>query len=149
MAIIFALLGTQAAHALNIGEIEVVSREGEPLLAYVPVSPSSPDEKITAACVSLANIGIVPGQNGSELSAARLELEGNKNVDQRIKISTAAPISAHSLTLQLKAHCVPHGLTIREFNFELKPVANTLLPQAESFSGSTEKDSMDFYKNRI
>ena len=63
LAIIFALLGTRAAHALIIGEIEVVSREGEPLLAYVSVSPSSPDEKITAACVSLANVGIVPGQN--------------------------------------------------------------------------------------
>ncbi|RFC35204.1 MAG: hypothetical protein DID90_2727554592 [Candidatus Nitrotoga sp. LAW] len=144
LAIIFVLLGTQVAYALIIGEIEVVSREGEPLLAYVSVSPSSPDEKITAACVSLANVGIVPGQNGSELSAAKLELEGNNNVDQRIKISTAAPISAHSLTLQLTAHCVPHGLTIREFNFELKPVVNTLLPQAESFSASPEKGSMNF-----
>ena len=142
-AIIFASLSTQTADALIIGEIEVISRQGEPLFAYVPISLTSPDEKITAACFSLTNAERHPGQEGPDLSAAKLELEGNRTIGQRIKISTASPISAHLLSGQLKAHCVPHGLAIREFNLELKPAKNPLSPQAESFSAPAEKVVMD------
>ena len=138
-AIIFASLCAQPAHALIIGEIEVNSREGEPLLAYVQISPTSPAEEITAACFSLIKAGGSLGQEGPDLSAARLELEGNRNIGQRIKISTAAPINARLLTLQLKAHCISNGVIIREFNLELKPAINPLSPKAESFSAPAEK----------
>ena len=140
---IFASLSTQPAYALIIGEIEVVSRVGEPLLAYVPISLTSPAEKITAACFSLTKTGISPGQEGPDLSTAELELEGSRNIGQRIKISTAAPINAHLLTLQLKARCVSNGLITREFNLELKPARNPLSPQAESFSAPAEKIVVD------
>lgn len=142
-AIIFASLSTQPAHALIIGEIEVVSRVGEPLLAYVPISLTNPAEKITAACFSLTKAGVSPGQEGPDLSAAELELEGSRNIGQRIKISTAAPINAHLLTLQLSARCVSNGLITREFNLELKPARNPLSPQAESFSAPAEKIVVD------
>jgi hypothetical protein len=139
LAIIFASLSTQPAHALTIGEIEIISREGEPLLAYVQISPTSPDEKITTGCFSLVKPRITLGQEEPDLSAANLELEENSNIGQRIKISTATPINARLLTLPLKAHCVPHDLIIREFNLELKPALNTLFPQVESFSTPAEK----------
>lgn len=140
LAIIFASLSTQPAHALIIGEIESISSEGEPLLAYVQIFPSNPDEKITISCFSL----VKPGQAEPDLSAAILELEGDKNIGQRIKISTATPINTRLLTLPLKAHCVPHDLIIREFNLELKPAPNTLSTQAESVSTQTEKVDVNF-----
>ena len=139
LTILFASLSTQLAHALTIGEIEIISREGEPLLAYVQISPTRPDEKITTGCFSLVKPRITSGQEEPDLSTASLELEENSNIGQRVKISTATPINARLLTLSLKAHCVPTGLIIREFNLELKPTPNTLFPQAESFSTPAEK----------
>ena len=123
LAIIFASLTTRPAHALIIGEIEVSSREGQPLLAYVPISPERTDEKITTACLSLITSGISPEQERPNLSDARLELEANGDIGQRIRISTSAPVNARSLTIQLKANCVSHGLVIREFDLELEPAA--------------------------
>lgn len=123
LAIIFASLSTRPAHALIIGEIEVSSREGQPLLAYVPISPERTDEKITTACLSLITSGISPEQERPNLSDARLELEANGDIGQRIRISTSAPVNTRSLTIQLKANCVSHGLVIREFDFELESAA--------------------------
>ncbi|MGO8755097.1 MAG: hypothetical protein ACLQHK_07690 [Gallionellaceae bacterium] len=139
LAIICFSLSTQPAHALIIGEIEIGSRAGEPLLAYVPLSPENPDEKITPACLSLLKSGISPEQERTDLSTARLELEGSEDIGQRVRISTSAPVNARSLTLQLKANCVPHGLVIREFDFELEPAPTPLLPQPESASALGEK----------
>ena len=138
-AITFASLGIQPAHALILGEIEVASRVGEPLLAYVPVSLDSPDEKISETCLSIIKAGISPEQEISNLSAARLELEGNRNIDQRIRISTAAPVKEPSLTLLLKANCVVNGLVIREFHLELEPAAGSFLQPEGSSSPPAEK----------
>ena len=121
LAIIFASVGIQSAHALIIGEIEVISVAGEPLLAYVPITPDNPYERITTACFSLIKSGISPKQEKANLSAARLELEGDRKNGRRIKISTRAPVNSHSLKFQLKAKCVANGLVIREFHIELKP----------------------------
>ena len=141
-SIMFAVLISQPVNALNIGEIVVNSRVGEPLLAYVPISPTSPDEKITTACFSLIKTGISPEQERPNLSAVKLELEGNINIGQQIKISTAAPINSRSLTLQLKANCISNGVNIREFNLELEAAANPLLRLKESFSAPAEKADM-------
>ena len=120
--IFFALFGMQPVYALIVGEIEVVGREGEPLLAYVPILPTRSDEKITVACFSLAKIE--GGQEGVVLSATRLGLEEDGNTGQKIKISTTVPINARLLTVQLTARCALHDLVIREFNIELKPATN-------------------------
>gem|GEM_PF-215454 len=138
-AIILTSLSTQAAHALIIGEIEVVSREGEPLLAYVPISPTNPDEKITAACFSLIKAKISPWQEGPDLSAAKLELEENKKIGHQVKISTASPIATRFLAFQLKAKCISNDLIIREFSVELKPATITPVSQVESFSVPSKK----------
>ena len=126
LAIIFTSFSIQPAHALIIGEIEVISVAGEPLLAYVPITPDSPYERITTACFSLIKSGISPKQERANLSAARLKLEGDRKNGRRIKISTKAPVNSHSLTLQLKAKCVANGLIIREFHIELKPAESSL-----------------------
>ena len=136
---ILASLSTQVVYALIIGEIDVISREGEPLLAHIQISPTNPDEKITAACFSLIKATTSPGQEEPDLSAARLELEGNRDIGHQIKISTATPIDTRLLTLRLKANCISSGLTIREFNFELKPATNTPFPQADIISATAEK----------
>jgi hypothetical protein len=138
-AIIFASLSTQPAHALIIGEIEVISRVGEPLLAHVPISADNPNEKITTACLSLINARISPVQERTNLSAARLELEGNRKIGQRIKITTRAPVNARSLKFQLKANCALHGLVIREFHLVLEPAAKLSSQGAESLSAPAKK----------
>lgn len=139
MAMIFASLSSQAVHALIIGEIEVISREGEPLLAYVQLSPTSPDEKITAACLSLINVRSDSQQARPDLSAAKLELEGNRNVGHQVKISTVAPIDARLLTLRLQSNCILNSLVMREFYFELKPATTPSILQAEIFPVPAEK----------
>lgn len=139
VAIIFASFSAQPAHALVIGEIEVISRVREPLLAYIPIAQESSDEKITTACFSLLKARISPGQERANLSAARLELEGNRNIGQRIRISTTAPINTRSLIIRLKAKCVPNGLAIREFYPYLEPAANPLLQPTGQFSAPAEK----------
>ncbi|MGC2048134.1 MAG: hypothetical protein WA635_05945, partial [Gallionella sp.] len=139
VAIIFASLSTQPAHALIIGEIEVISRVGEPLLAYVPITPEGPDERITTACFSLIKSGISPTQEKANLSAARLELEGNRNIGLQVRISTTAPVNSRSLKLQLKAKCVSNGLVIREFFFELAPAASPILPPINTYSTPSDK----------
>lgn len=138
-AIIFASLNSQPAHALIMGEIMVNSRVGELLLAYVPISPESPDEKISPACLTLIKSGIRPEQERANLSAARLELVGNGNTDQQIRISTADPVNSSSLTLQLKANCASNGLVIREFNIELEAAAPPILRLIENFSVPADK----------
>ena len=150
LAIIITSLRTQPAHALIFGEIKVISRVGEPLLAYVPVSPDRPYEKITTSCFSLIKAGMRPPQERPNLSAARLELIGDKKIGQRIKISTSAPVNARSLTFQLKARCVVNGLIIREFKLELEPEAKPLsaaLPAAKpgSESGAPSRDGLFGY----
>ena len=143
-AFIFASLSIQPAHALIIGEIEVISVAGEPLLAYVPITPDSPYERITTACFSLIKSGISPKQERANLSAARLELEGNRKTGRRIKISTRAPVNSHSLKLQLKAKCIANGLIIREFRIELKsaesrlqqPIAGSSVPATTIDAGA-------------
>ena len=138
-AIIVASLSIQPAHALIIGEIVVNSRVGEPLLAYVPIIPERPDERITTSCFSLIKSGSGPTQERANLSAARLELEGNRNIGFRIRISTTAPVNSRSLKLQLKAKCVSNGLVIRDFFFELEQAASSLPPPATIFPTPTEK----------
>jgi hypothetical protein len=138
-AIILASLSIQPAHALIIGEIVVNSRVGEPLLAYVPITPESPDERITTTCFSLIKSGISPRQERSNLSSAKLELEGSRNIGLRIRISTTAPVNSRSLKLQLKAKCVSNGLVIREFFLELETAANSSLWPKESFSTPADK----------
>jgi hypothetical protein len=136
VVIFFALFGIRPVYALIIGEIEVVGREGEPLLAYVPILPTRSDEKITVSCFSLAKME--GGQEGVVLSATRLGLEEDGNAGQKIKISTTVPINARFLTVQLKARCALNGLVIREFNIELKPATN-ILPHLVENSAITEK----------
>lgn len=98
VAIIFvSLCCIDTAHALIIGDIEVDSRVGEPLLAHVPISPESQNEKVTTSSLSLIKAGISPRQKRQNLLAARLELEGNKNIGQRIKISTAENVDVSAI----------------------------------------------------
>lgn len=136
-AILFGLLGVPLAQAMVIGEIEVRSRAGEPLLAYVPVTSESADEKATASCLSLVNGGVISGQN--DLPAVRLELEDRGESGQRIKISTEAPVNSTSLIFRVKANCVANGLVIREFKAELEPSTGSFMHLAENLSPTAEK----------
>jgi hypothetical protein len=139
--IFFALFGIQPVYALIVGEIEVVGREGEPLLAYVPILPTISDEKITVACFSLTKIE--GGQEGVVLSTTRLGLEEDGNTGQKIKISTTVPINARFLTVQLKARCALHDLVIREFNIELKSATNPSSHLMENFTTAEKKNAAD------
>lgn len=137
--VFFGLLSASTVHAMIIGEIVIKSRVGEPLLAYVPVSPENPEEQVTTACFSLIQAGISSGQERSTLSATKLELEGNRKIGQQIRISTSAPVNASSLKIQLKAKCISNGLVIREFNFQLEQAASPSLQMTENLSAPADK----------
>jgi hypothetical protein len=120
-----------AAQAVIIGEIVVKSRIGKPLLAYIPLSRETPNEKITAACLSLLKSGDSTDPDRQYLSTAKMVLEGSaKQASRQIWIFTTEPINSPLLALRLKANCVPQGLIIREFNFKLDaaqdPVSATI-----------------------
>ncbi len=137
----------QPAHSLILDEIQVTSRMGEPLVAYVPIYPEGPDEKITPACLSLINTGSSAEQERQNLPDAQLELKGDRNIAPLIKISTLAPVNARSLKLLLKANCAPNGLVIREFDFELEPAATSLsspsqVAKFESEGGKSPGDGL-------
>lgn len=142
IAILFGLLSSPMSHALIMGEIVVKSRLGEPLLAYVPVSAESADEKITPACLSLIKVGLTPEQERQYLSTAKLDMEANGETAQQIRIFTTGPVNSRFLTLQLKANCIPHGLVIREFNFELGAEASPPAKLAKTPSAAPSADGM-------
>lgn len=123
---VFAL---QAADASTIGELVLESRVGEPLRAYVEVSPGT-GETLTAACVSLSKIGMRPEEESQYLSDANLALEEIGGI-KKFRISTTTPLDSPSMKLLLQARCGAHGLTVREFFLRPGFAQNAVLAKAQ------------------
>lgn len=126
--LLISLLGMfalSAAYASTIGELVLESRLGEPLRAYVEISPGA-GETLTAACVSLSKIGMRPEEASRYLSDASLALEEVGGV-RRVRISTATPLDTPSMKLLLQARCGAYGLTVREFTLRPEIAENAVL----------------------
>ena len=132
-------LGSSQAAALDLGQIQVKSALGQPLLAEIPVNPASPAElqNLTARLASAedaAQAGVAAGPT-IPLQFAVVEGANGKKV---IRITSAAPVNDPYLDLLVEVNNAA-GKSLREFTILLDPpgsaVGNVPATSAPTQSG--------------
>jgi pilus assembly protein FimV len=122
LSILLALaLGSTQAAALELGQIQVKSALGQPLLAEIPVNPESPVElqNLTARLASAedaAQAGVAAGPT-IPLQFAVVDGANGKKV---IRITSAAPVNDPYLDLLVEVNNAA-GKSLREFTILLDP----------------------------
>jgi pilus assembly protein FimV len=114
-------LGSSQAAALELGQIQVKSALGQPLLAEIPVNPDSPAElqNLTARLASAedaAQAGVAAGPT-IPLQFAVVDGANGKKV---IRITSAAPVNDPYLDLLVEVNNAA-GRSLREFTILLDP----------------------------
>lgn len=122
LSILLALaLGSSQAAALELGQIQVKSALGQPLLAEIPVNPDSPAElqNLTARLASsddAAQAGVAAGP-AVPLQFAVVDGANGKKV---IRITSTAPVNDPYLDLLVEVNNAS-GKSLREFTILLDP----------------------------
>lgn len=122
LSILLALaLGSSQAAALELGQIQVKSALGQPLLAEIPVNPDSPAElqNLTARLASsedAAQAGVAAGPT-VPLQFAVVDGANGRKV---IRITSAAPVNDPYLDLLVEVNNAA-GKSLREFTILLDP----------------------------
>jgi len=122
-------LGSSQAAALELGQIQVKSALGQPLLAEIPVNPDSPAElqNLTARLASAedaAQAGVAAGP-AVPLQFAVVDGGNGKKI---IRITSSAPVNDPYLDLLVEVNNAA-GKSLREFTILLDPpssVANSV-----------------------
>ena len=114
-------LGSSQAAALELGQIQVKSALGQPLLAEIPVNPDSPAElqNLTARLASAedaAQAGVAAGP-AVPLQFAVVDGANGKKV---IRITSSAPVNDPYLDLLVEVNNAA-GKSLREFTILLDP----------------------------
>ncbi|WP_130618357.1 FimV/HubP family polar landmark protein [Dyella amyloliquefaciens] len=114
-------LGSSQAAALELGQIQVKSALGQPLLAEIPVNPDSPAElqNLTARLASAedaAQAGVAAGPT-VPLQFAVVNGANGKKV---IRITSSAPVNDPYLDLLVEVNNAA-GKSVREFTILLDP----------------------------
>lgn len=120
MLLALALGSTQAA-ALELGQIQVKSALGQPLLAEIPVNPDSPAElqNLTARLASAedaAQAGVAAGPT----IPLQFSVVDGANGKKVIRITSAAPVNDPYLDLLVEVNNAA-GKSLREFTILLDP----------------------------
>ncbi|MFC4527352.1 fimbrial protein FimV [Dyella halodurans] len=118
-------LGSSQAMALELGQIQVKSALGQPLLAEIPVNPESPAElqNLTARLASAqdaASAGVAAGPT-IPLEFAVVDAANGKKV---IRITSSAPVNDPYLDLLVEVNNGA-GKSLREFTILLDPPNST------------------------
>ncbi|WP_109125725.1 FimV/HubP family polar landmark protein [Dyella sp. C11] len=136
-------LGSSQAAALELGQIQVKSALGQPLLAEIPVNPASPEElqNLTARLASsedAAQAGVAAGPT-VPLQFAVVDGANGKKV---IRITSAAPVNDPYLDLLVEVNNAS-GKSLREFTILLDPPnsAASSVPTTRAPTQSTGKSS--------
>ena len=115
-------LGSSHAMALDLGQVQVKSSLGEPLLAEIPLHPANPSElqNLTVQLASnedFARAGIVGGRTTIPLHFSVAKTAGGQSVI-RITSSVSVDDPYLDLLLQVKGNA---GTSVREFAILLDP----------------------------
>jgi len=119
-------LGSSQAAALELGQIQVKSALGQPLLAEIPVNPDSPAElqNLTARLASsedAAQAGVAAGPT-IPLQFAVVDGANGKKV---IRITSTAPVNDPYLDLLVEVNNAA-GKSLREFTILLDPPGSSV-----------------------
>lgn len=115
-------LGSTQVLAVDIGQIQVKSALGQPLLAEIPVHAATPAElqNLTAQLASsdeFARAGIAGGRTAIPLRVSVADAAGGQRV---IRITSAAPVEDPFLDLLIEVNA-QSGKSVREFAILLDP----------------------------
>jgi pilus assembly protein FimV len=125
-------LASSSAMALGLGDIRVLSKPGQPLLAEIPVISADPAELqnlrvALASPVTFARVGLErPAGLVSEL---QFELTQNAQGRAVVRVSTQAPVTTPSLNFLIEADW-GQGRLVREYS-ALVDAPNSALAVAE------------------
>lgn len=101
-AAVAALLAQPPAHALSLGQVELLSYLGEPLRAEIPLGVA-PGERVLPGCIRLATDATAGTRAGIPYEA-RLRLTGS-GANQRLLIDGTTPLREPIVDLAVSVNC--------------------------------------------
>jgi pilus assembly protein FimV len=122
LSILLALaLGSSQAAALELGQIQVKSALGQPLLAEIPINPDSPAElqNLTARLASSEDAAQA-GVAAAPTVSLQFAVADGGNGKKVIRITSAAPVNDPYLDLLVEVNNAA-GKSLREFTILLDP----------------------------
>jgi pilus assembly protein FimV len=140
LSILLALgLGSVQASALELGQIQIKSALGQPLLAEIPLSPESPADmrSLSARLASpedFARAGIAGGRPSIPLQFS-VATEGARKV---IRITSSEPVSDPYLDLLVEVNSAT-GKSVREFAILLDPPGAAPMSSQRSATASAAR----------
>ncbi|MGC1549222.1 MAG: FimV/HubP family polar landmark protein, partial [Rhodanobacter sp.] len=134
-------LGTSQAVALDLGQIQIKSALGQPLLAEIPVTPANPAElqNLSARLASndeFTRAGITDGRPNIPLQFSIADENGHKVI--RITSSEAVNNPYLDLLVEVSSSA---GSSVREFTILLDPPSNGLAQAPVSSAPTTRRAS--------
>lgn len=120
-------LAALPCNGLEIGQITVYSRQGEPLDAVVRVD-LDPGEQLQSNCLSAGTQSDFPHSDHILLvDGVRMRLQPDRKT---IRITTVAPVQRPEVSIAVRARCRQGPVTVRAFNLrvlppEVRPVVDT------------------------
>lgn len=118
LAGLFTLVCALAA-PVDLWQLTVKSRQGEPLLAIVTLA-LPPGERVSTECLSMGSESDAPGSELPFLSKANLNLNAARSA---VEISTdePVPVGTSALALVLRVQCAGAPLHVRHFSAVIPP----------------------------
>ncbi len=112
-------LAALPCNGLEIGQLTVYSRQGEPLDAVVRVH-LDPDEQLQSNCLSAGTQSDFPESDHILLvDGVRMRLQPDRKT---IRITTVAPVQRPEVSIAVRARCRQGPVTVRAFNLHLPPL---------------------------